>query len=80
MRPTAGTYTEQLDKAVRQVKASEIRRHEYMLRMIRDRDIREEGREEGVRDTALGFVNILRELGLNDEMIALLVGQASLFD
>lgn len=51
-----------------------------MLRMIRDRDIREEGREEGVRDTALGFVNILRELGLNDEMIALLVGQASLFD
>ena len=41
-----------------------------MLMMIRDRDIREEGREEGVRETALGFVNILRDLGLNDEMIA----------
>ena len=67
---TAGTYTKQLDDAVRQVKASEMRRHEYMLMMIRDRDIREEGREEGVRETALGFVNILRDLGLNDEMIA----------
>ena len=41
-----------------------------MLMMIRDRDIREEGQEEGGRDTTLGFVNILRELGLNDEMIA----------
>ena len=70
MRPAAGTYTEQLDEAVRQVQASEKRRHEYMLMMIRDRDIREEGREEGVRETALGFVNILRDLGLNDEMIA----------
>ena len=66
MRPAAGTYTKQLDDAVRQVKASEMRRHEYMLMMIRDRDIREEGLEEGIR----GLVNILRDLGLNDDMIA----------
>ena len=45
-----GAYTRQLDDAVQLVKASEERRHEYMVMMIRDMEKREEGREEGLRE------------------------------
>ena len=40
-------YTRQLDDAVRKIKSSEERRHEYMIMMVRDEEIREEGRAEG---------------------------------
>lgn len=42
-----GDYARQLDDAVRLVKSSEERRHEYMVMMIRDMEMKEEGREEG---------------------------------
>ena len=39
-------YTGQLDEVVRTIKSTEERRHEYMVMMIREMEIREEGREE----------------------------------
>ena len=42
----SGAYTEQLDTAVKQVRASEERRHEYMVKKIHEMEIREEGRNE----------------------------------
>ena len=42
-----GDYTTRLDEAVRRVKASEERRHEYMVGWIHDMEVREEGREAG---------------------------------
>ena len=44
---TSSEYTRQLDDAVRTVKCSEERRHEYMVMMIHEMEVREEGREEG---------------------------------
>ena len=59
-----GAYTRKLDEAVKSVKASEERRHEYMVMMIREmearEEAREEGREEGRQSVAL---NMLRESG-----------------
>jgi predicted transposase/invertase (TIGR01784 family) len=42
-----GAYTRQLDDAVKNVKSSEERRHEYMVMMIREMEAKEEGRAEG---------------------------------
>ena len=42
-----GDYSRHLDDAEEQVKTSEQRRHEYMVMMIHDMEVREEGREEG---------------------------------
>ena len=50
-----GDFSRELDEAVREVKASEERRHEYAMMQIRDMEIaaraeakgRQEGREEG---------------------------------
>ena len=42
-----GDYTRQLDNAVRSVKSSEARRHEYMVMMIREMELKEEARAEG---------------------------------
>ena len=42
-----GEYTRRLAQAVKNVKSSEERRHEYMVTAIRDMEIREEGRMEG---------------------------------
>ena len=47
-------YTRRLDEAVAHVKASEERRHEYMVTMVRDMEIRQEGIEQGVEQGALG--------------------------
>ena len=63
---TAGAYTQQLDNAVRLVKSSEERRHEYMVMMIRDMEMREEGREEG---KILGTVETMRDDGKDDKEI-----------
>ena len=41
-------YTRRLDEAVRRVKASEERRHEYMVGKIHDMEMRAEGFEEGM--------------------------------
>ena len=43
-----GKYTKQLDDAVQLVKSSEERRHEYMVMMIHDMEMKEEGRAEGI--------------------------------
>ena len=45
-----GAYTRQLEEAVNKVKTSEERRREYMIAMCREMEIREEGREEGIRE------------------------------
>ena len=61
-----GEYTRQLDEAVRLVKASEERRHEYMVMMIHDMEVREEGREE---EKIIGTIETYREIGLDDQTI-----------
>ena len=52
-----GRYSHTLDSAVQSVKSSEERRHEYMIMMVREQEIRAqgrvEGREEGRREQAL---------------------------
>ena len=67
-----GAYTRKLDDAVKSVKASEERRHEYMVMMIREmearEEAREEGREEGRQEGAMAerervALNMLRESG-----------------
>lgn len=42
-----GRYSHTLDSAVQSVKSSEERRHEYMIMMVREQEIRAQGREEG---------------------------------
>ena len=42
-----GRYSHTLDIAVQSVKSSEERRHEYMIMMVREQEIRAQGREEG---------------------------------
>ena len=64
-----GNYTEQLDKAVNLIKSSEMRRHEYMVMMIHDMEIREEGREEGRAEGILGSIDIMQDDGKDEETI-----------
>ena len=61
-----GSYTQQLDDAVRTIKSSEERRHEYMVMMIRDMEKIEEGQEIG---KIIGFVDACRDDGKDDQMI-----------
>ena len=54
--------------AVKSVKASEERRHEYMVMMIREMEAREEAKEEGRQEGAMAerervALNMLRESG-----------------
>ena len=42
-----GRYSHTLDSAVQSVKSSEERRHAYMIMMVREQEIRAQGREEG---------------------------------
>jgi predicted transposase/invertase (TIGR01784 family) len=49
----SGRYSQTLEDAVRSVKSSEERRHEYMIMMVREQEIRAQGREEGRREQAL---------------------------
>ena len=59
-----GAYTRKLDDAVKSVKASEERRHEYMVMMIREMEAREEAREEGIDQTRIESIkNIMKKLG-----------------
>ena len=59
---TSSDYTRQLDDAVQSVKCSEERRHEYMVMMIREMEIREEGR-------ILGVIETMRADGKDDQAI-----------
>ncbi|MBQ9156252.1 MAG: Rpn family recombination-promoting nuclease/putative transposase [Eubacterium sp.] len=61
-----GDYTRQLDKAVKLIKVSEMRRHEYMVMMIHDMEIREEGREEG---KIFGTIETMQDDGKDEETI-----------
>lgn len=49
-----GEYTKQLEDAVEMVKASEERRHEYMVMKIYEMEIKNEGRAEGEQ---IGMIN-----------------------
>ena len=65
-----GDYTRQLEDAVARVKASEERRHEYMVTMIRDMEIREEGVEQGIaqgveRERLESIKNVMKSLGVD---------------
>ena len=53
-----GTYTKHLDEEVNLIKSSEERRHEYMVMMIRELEIREEGKAEG-RGEGITEINAL---------------------
>ena len=65
-----GAYTRQLDEAVRLVKSSEERRHEYMVMMIRDMEKIEEGKEIGKEiGKILGTVETMRDDGKPDKTI-----------
>ena len=48
-----GEYSRELGDAVKAVKENEARRHEYMIMMVREMEIREEGRAEGKEDTLI---------------------------
>ena len=61
-----GSYTQQLDNAVRMIKSSEERRHEYMVMMIWDMEKIEEGKEIG---KIIGFVDACRDDGKDDQTI-----------
>ena len=54
--------------AVKSVKASEERRHEYMVMMIREMEAREEAREEGIDQTRIESIkSIMKTLKLTVE-------------
>ena len=61
-----GTYTRQLEDAVEVIKSSEERRHEYMIMMVHDMEVREEGRAEG---RIIGIIETMREDGKDDQTI-----------
>lgn len=74
-----GEYTRQLEEAVNQVKASEERRHEYMIARIHEMEIREEGREEGIEQTRVDNIkNLMKALKFTarEAMDALLIPEA----
>ena len=66
-----GAYTRQLDEAVRLVKSSEERRHEYMVMMIRDMEKIEEGKEIGKEiGEIIGTVKTYKRIGRKPADIA----------
>ena len=52
-----GDFSRELDEAVREVKASEERRHEYAMMQIRDMEIAARAEEKGRQEGALKFLN-----------------------
>ena len=80
-----GSYTKRLDEAVHRVKVSEERRHEYMVMMIHDMEIREEGKAEGIKEGKaegiIGAVEMLQEDGKSDaEIITRLTAKYTISD
>ena len=73
-----GEYTRQLEDAVELVKASEERRHEYMVMKIREMEMinkgkaegRVEGRAEGIREKTIEDARAMYEEGLELNLIA----------
>ncbi len=61
-----GEYTKQLDEAVKLVKSSEERRHEYMIMALRDLEKIAEGEYTG---KILGAVETMRDFDLDDQAI-----------
>ena len=55
----------QIEDKVAQVKANKEWRLEYMTLLMREAEIREEGREEGIR----GMVSVLREMNVPTQTI-----------
>ena len=46
----SGDFSRELEDAVNHVKSSEERRHEYMIMMIREQELIEQGREQGLAE------------------------------
>ncbi|GFI49637.1 hypothetical protein IMSAGC020_00837 [Lachnospiraceae bacterium] len=59
------SFVKEIDKKVEQIKASKEWRLEYMTLLMREAEIREEGREEGIR----GMVSVLREMNVPTQTI-----------
>ena len=59
-----GAYTQELEEAIRRVKASEERRHEYMVMLIHDQEMKNLGREEGIGIGREEGIGIGREQGM----------------
>ena len=65
-----GEYTRQLEDAVKLVKASEERRHEYMVMKIREMEMKAEGRAEGRVEQKAEDARAMYEEGLELNLIA----------
>jgi len=46
----SGAFSRELEDAVNHVKSSEERRHEYMIMMIREQELIDQGREQGIAE------------------------------
>lgn len=53
-------FVKEIEDKVAQIKANKEWRLEYMTLLMREEEIREEGREEGIR----GMVSVLKELNI----------------
>ena len=86
----SGTYTRELEEAVNDVKASEERRLEYVNMMIREMEIRAEGRAEGreegraegreegrAEERELAVRSLMEKMGWTDEQARRALGYAS---
>ena len=70
-------FVKELEKKVEQVKANKEWRLEYMTLLMREEEIREEAREEGIllgreegrREGIYGMVSVLKELNIPSQMI-----------
>ena len=65
-----GEYTRQLEDAVKLVKASEERRHEYMVMKIREMELRDEGEKRGKENQKADDARAMYDDGLEPERIA----------
>ena len=57
-----GDFTQDLDDAVRHVKSSKDRRHEYMVMMIHEQEIKRQGIEEGRKEGEVRYNELIRRL------------------
>ena len=60
----SGTFTQELDNAVRSVKVNEERRHEYMVWYAHEMELLEEGKEQ---KTVEDIQRLINKLGYTEE-------------
>lgn len=66
-KKSTNSFTDKVDAAVNKARQNKEWRLEYMKTLLHDMDIREEGREEAIRI----FIETLREMSVDDEVIRL---------